>query len=162
MSSPIARGSPLTFPSLSIPTKQVVQKPAENDHNKSETLSCGANDHGQLGHSDYIDTHELRYVTTTTKHLTRVVCGSFHNVSLHHGHIYVWGSNDEGQLGLPEYDISLNAATQVQYNVRKQNFKKIGAGARSSMGVTGTLFTQINTLQQVEKSSFGAAMNMEN
>lgn len=113
--SPFSR-SPTGFPSLNIPTKRVQSiKPTEKERITTELLSCGANDVAQLGQSTQeSDTCNPDHVVSNSKSIRNVACGLDHTLSLSSsGQIYTWGSNEEGQLGIPEYDYSLNQATLV-------------------------------------------------
>jgi hypothetical protein len=161
--SPLTR-SPTTLPFLSIPTKKVQFTKTDVEHSKTEILSCGANNSGQLAHSNDQDTHKPRHVSSSAKYITKVVCGANHNLSLSNGLLYVWGSNEEGQLGLPEYDYSLNLATLVQYNVRSEKMIKCGAMSKSSMVTTGMLYCllDVNHVKSEVMSTRGVKMRWVN
>jgi alpha-tubulin suppressor-like RCC1 family protein len=142
--SPFSRNNPSIF-QLNIPTKKVQStKPAEKERIITDLLSCGANNVGQLGHQHEEDTCKPSHVISTTKHVRNVTCGANHNLALSSsGHLFVWGCNDHGQLGLPEYDYCLNQATLVQYNIRHENIVRFGAGGNFSLAISqrGTVFT---------------------
>lgn len=60
----------------------------------------------------------------------------------HSGHIWVWGENEDGQLGLGTYN-DVDKPTRVVINIMGKRATKIACGAHFSMAVTamGRLYT---------------------
>ncbi|MDZ7816228.1 MAG: hypothetical protein U5N86_09605 [Planctomycetota bacterium] len=71
-------------------------------HHDGSVSSAGDNSFGQLGLGDNNDRHTVTYVTALSGiHVDKVIAGYEHSLALAaNGHLYAWGANDSGQLGI--------------------------------------------------------------
>lgn len=84
---------------------------------------------GQLGEGHRKRTEGLRKVTLPEK-VTQIACGSFHTLALDEsGNVWVWGSDDFGQLGVGGQEQQL---LEPMVNKNLTRVAKIYAGQNTS------------------------------
>ena len=78
---------------------------------EGKLLSLGLNDNGQLGTSDNLERTSFTPIMAPVK-FTSVSCGSnnFTVACAENGSLWAWGSNENGQTGLPT---EVNEPTQI-------------------------------------------------
>ena len=124
---------------LSDPNEQIADVQLGAQHililtNKGRLFSYGGNDYGQLGYNtpqqeDASREYDTRYFSNKAKQVkppiystssnngmelrfTQIAVGSYHNIALtDNGYIFVWGRNDDGQLGCAVLDGNQNRAS---------------------------------------------------
>ncbi|KAL0479589.1 hypothetical protein AKO1_007799 [Acrasis kona] len=111
----------------------------------TEIVSCGANEHGQCGQSGASRSSlSMSKVTLDSRQIIQVSCGANHCIALNReGNVFSWGANDHYQLGLTDYDTSVDQPLSVQYNLRKETITKVCAGSNFSAAISdsGKAFT---------------------
>ncbi|XP_076754479.1 uncharacterized protein LOC143425501 [Xylocopa sonorina] len=103
-------------------------------------FACGSDQEGQLGRGtsaigDSSSTPVLVYDSGTTgSEIVQIAAGSHHSLALtNSGGVLAWGSNLEGQLGLPDVSGLMNKPTMVHI---PEPVKKISAGYYHSTFLT--------------------------
>ncbi|CAL7951444.1 unnamed protein product [Xylocopa violacea] len=103
-------------------------------------FACGSDQEGQLGRGtsaigDSSSTPVLVYDSGTTgSEIVQIAAGSHHSLALtNSGGVFAWGSNLEGQLGLPDVSGLMNKPTVVHI---PEPVKKIAAGYYHSTFLT--------------------------
>ncbi|CAD7697676.1 unnamed protein product [Ostreobium quekettii] len=110
-----------------------------------EVYSWGSNEHGQLGQGDLAPdcVRKPRVVKALHgKMVMQVVCGKFHTLAVTaQSHVYGWGQNSQGQLGLGDR-VERHTPTHVDA-LWALPVKQLAAGDWHSMALTnsGFLFT---------------------
>jgi len=90
--------------------------------------TCGTGDHGVHGHEHHFDQPVPLILQSIHGHdFRQVSCGSSHTIALTaQGHIYVWGMNEQGQLGLGD---NINRRVPVlNGQCNGKNIRKIACG----------------------------------
>lgn len=102
---------------------------------KGEVLSCGNNDHGQLGREHHRTRPEL--VTSLSDYSVQsVACGGSHSVAVTKwGQMFSWGSDAFGQLGLNLGNGDQWSAKTVK-NLAMSTVVQIACGQNHSMALT--------------------------
>ena len=113
-------------------------------------FACGSDQEGQLGRgsnavgdssSSPVMVHDCGIVGPK---VVQLCAGSHHSMALtNDGSVLVWGSNLEGQLGLPGTSGLVNKPTKVQIS---EKIKQISAGYYHSAFVTGMIFIKFYIL----------------
>ncbi|XP_022653995.1 probable E3 ubiquitin-protein ligase HERC4 isoform X2 [Varroa destructor] len=88
-----------------------------------QVYSCGSNSHGQLGRPE-VGVRKPEIITTLYQHkIVQVACGEQHSMALSEaGQVFVWGANNNGQLGDPE-------AKDAENRGHPRIVKKLGSSA---------------------------------
>jgi alpha-tubulin suppressor-like RCC1 family protein len=102
----------------------------------NELYAWGDNGYGQLGLVEYAEPETLGYDWKPTKvlleNVKKVAGGWKHTLAVtHSGHLYAWGLNDCGQLGLGHWESTLKPQ-----KVELPNVKKIACRRHYSMALT--------------------------
>ncbi len=121
--------------------KDIIQISAGSFHTLALTkngkmYTFGSNNYGQLGFGDYVDINIPTLVMEAPNNVIQISTG--HNYSLcltNDGHIYSFGINTLGQLGLGDYNIR-NVPTLVL--AVPNNIVQISAGGDSSFALSNT------------------------
>lgn len=104
-------------------------------------FACGSDQEGQLGRGisaigDSASIPVLVYDSGPTgSKIVQIVAGSHHSLALtSDGNVFAWGSNLEGQLGLPDISGLVNKPTKVHI---PEPVKQINTGYYHSIFLTG-------------------------
>lgn len=104
-------------------------------------FTCGSDQEGQLGRGtsaigDYVSSPVLVYDSGLAgARIVQLAAGSYHSLALtDDGGVFAWGSNLEGQLGLPDISGLVNKPTKVHI---PEPVKQISAGYYHSIFLTG-------------------------
>lgn len=104
-------------------------------------FACGSDQEGQLGRGisaigDSVNTPVLVYDSGLSgSKIVQIAAGSHHSLALtSDGGVFAWGSNLEGQLGLPDVSGLVNKPTKVHI---PEPVKQISAGYYHSTFLTG-------------------------
>ncbi|XP_066276079.1 secretion-regulating guanine nucleotide exchange factor-like [Branchiostoma lanceolatum] len=104
---------------------------------------CGWNQKGQLGLGHREDVSVLTQVTALTEPVDTVACGwDFTLAVTEGGHLFSWGSNAFGQLGVPEVKGHSSTSTPVQ-SLQGVRIVGVAAGLRHAVALddTGSVWT---------------------
>ncbi|XP_076163847.1 uncharacterized protein LOC143144872 isoform X2 [Ptiloglossa arizonensis] len=103
-------------------------------------FTCGSDQEGQLGRGtsaigDYVSSPVLVYDSGLAgARIVQLAAGSYHSLALtDDGGVFAWGSNLEGQLGLPDISGLVNKPTKVHI---PEPVKQISAGYYHSIFLT--------------------------
>lgn len=127
--------------SLSVQESQCVQDIVCGDSHtlmltaKGEVLSCGNNDHGQLGREQHRTRPEL--VTSLSDYsIQALACGGCHSVAVTKwGQLFSWGSDSFGQLGLNSGSGDQWSAKTVK-NLALSTVIQVACGQNHSLALT--------------------------
>ncbi|MFM8532599.1 MAG: RCC1 domain-containing protein [Acidimicrobiia bacterium] len=106
---------------------------------EGQVYAWGSNTSGRIGDGTTSGTHKVPYHVTTLTNITAIAAGEAHSLALaSDGHVYAWGENSDGQLGLGS---TTDAGTPTEIP-GLSNIVAIAAGDTHSLAVaaTGTLY----------------------
>lgn len=109
----------------------------------NQLYTWGSNRFGQLGLSDNKDRNYPTLVQFFQGMVvTKMVCGSMHMLALADGHVYAWGNNQYGQLGLGEANSGINSIPVLINGLVDLNVSKLACGLYfSAVLADGKLYT---------------------
>ena len=120
----------------------VVKVAADNLHSlaltdSGEVYSWGHNNNGQLGSGNTADLHSPTKVTVSGVKFTDIAAGGYHSLALtESGEVYSWGYNENGELGLGNFESPKTLLQKV--TVSGVKFTDIKAGYNHSLALTDT------------------------
>ena len=90
--------------------------------------TCGTGDHGVHGHEHHFDQPIPLILQSIHGHdFRQVACGASHTIALSaQGHLYVWGMNEHGQLGIG--DTITRRQPVINQGCNGKNIRKIACG----------------------------------
>ncbi|KAL4535282.1 hypothetical protein Ndes2526B_g06182 [Nannochloris sp. 'desiccata'] len=101
-------------------------------------LTFGLNNHFQLGHSIDQEQVHIPVEVPLPEPAIAVAAGNFHTLCLtESGHIWAWGRNKKGELGLGS-DIDSSDTPRLVAALKNEKISAIAAGAEHSLAVSST------------------------
>ncbi|KAG7669828.1 hypothetical protein Ndes2437B_g06016 [Nannochloris sp. 'desiccata'] len=101
-------------------------------------LTFGLNNHFQLGHSIDQEQVHIPLEVPLPEPAIAVAAGNFHTLCLtESGHIWAWGRNKKGELGLGS-DIDSSDTPRLVAALKNEKISAIAAGAEHSLAVSST------------------------
>ncbi|MES1910326.1 MAG: hypothetical protein MHM6MM_002938 [Cercozoa sp. M6MM] len=109
-----------------------------------EVVTWGSGEYGQLGHGVRHNSTIAKVVLPASKNVVSIAAGRYHSLALTGmGTVYVWGNNDNGQLGLPQGDPTI--VPKVLEAALPMVVGQVDCGEHHTMALTSTRWSALSS-----------------